>query len=187
MGVAVTAGSCGAQPCPGSYTAHDATVSPAISASMVAAYDCGSVESTSPASTVLTGYNGPGATVLPSCSATIARSATPSPETLPPPSSSGTSRAVQPSSAARCHQSWSNESPAACSSRTRLSGTSFWRKAWVVEAKSIFSGESTAVMMLARPSRPIRSQSGFTGAFDGSNEQYSKRYRSSVDNDVEKL
>jgi hypothetical protein len=35
--------------------------------------------------------------------------------------------------------------------------------------------------------RPIRSQSGFTGAFDGSNEQYSKRYRSSVDNDVEKL
>ena len=65
--------------------------------------------STSPASTTLTGCSGPGATVRPICSAISARSATPSPETLPPPSSSGTSRLAQPSSAARCHQSVSNE------------------------------------------------------------------------------
>src|SRR4051794_14239506 len=104
--------------------------------------------SASPASTVLTGCRGPWATVLPTNSAINARSATPSPETLPPPSSSGTNRLAQPNSAARCHQSASNETPAECNSRTLLSEASFSRKACAVDANNNRSGESAVVVML---------------------------------------
>ncbi len=54
-----------------------------------------------------------------------------------PPARAGWS---SPSSAARRHQSVSNEVPAACSSRSRLSDASFSRNDWVVEAKSRTSG-----------------------------------------------
>jgi hypothetical protein len=102
--------------------------------------------STSPASTVLTGCNGPGATVVPASSATSARSATPSPDTLPPPCSSDTSRLVQPSSAARRHQSRSKAVPVACNSRNRVSDASFSRNDWVVEANSSRSGEASVTV-----------------------------------------
>src|SRR5882757_2700870 len=141
--VAVTAASRGDHDLPGSYTAQDATSSPETKDSIVSSWFSGAW--TRPASTVLTGCSGPGATVLPASSATMARSRTPSPETLPPPSSSGTSRLVQPSSAARRHQSGSKEVPAAWSSRSRVSDASFSRNDCVVEAKSRTSGFATSV------------------------------------------
>ena len=143
VGVAVTMAANGDHDLPGSYTAQDVTTSPDTKDSIVSSWFSGA--STRPASTVLTGWSGPGATVLPASSATSARSWTPSPDTLPPPSSSGTSRLVQPSSAARRHQPASNEVPAACSSRSRLSGASFSRNDCVVEAKSRTSGFATSV------------------------------------------
>ena len=54
--------------------------------------------------TTLRGHQRSGRDEAPHLSATIARSTTPSPEMLPPPSSSGTSSDAQPSSAPRAHQ-----------------------------------------------------------------------------------
>src|SRR5262249_9641667 len=99
------------------------------------------------ASTMLTGCSGPGATVWPRFSAISARSLSPSPDTLPPPSSSGTSRLVQPSSAARTHHAGSKERPSACRARTWSSDACLSRNGRAVETNSSVSGVLASAML----------------------------------------
>jgi len=155
VGVAVTMASNGDHDLPGSYAAQDATTSPDTKDSIVSSWF--SAASTRPASTVLTGCSGPGATVLPASSATSARSWTPSPDTLPPPSSSGTRRLVQPSSAARRHQSASNEVPA----RVELAQPA--QRCFLLEERLRRPRRRAGPLDSRRRSRQVRTSAGTSG------------------------
>ena len=103
-------------------------------------------ERTSAVATTLHGRSGPGATCAPNAWATRARSDGPFPLTLPPPSSSGTSSEVQPSSAPWRQKSGSKPASSARNSRTLGSGHSLPRNFRVVSRKNSWSSVSTSSM-----------------------------------------
>ena len=78
---------------------HAATISPATMPGSTSARSSAEPPRATASATTFVGTSGPGETRRPISSATIARSTTPSPERLPPPSSSGTRNDAQPSSA----------------------------------------------------------------------------------------
>ena len=123
---------------------HAATASPERRPGSTAAFCSGEPEPARAEATTFTGTSGPGVTMRPISSATSTRSSSPCSLRLPPPSASGTSIEVQPSSAPRRHHRRSKPAGSCSSARTAGSGHSAARNLRVVPRKNSWSSLSSS-------------------------------------------